>query len=122
MEITQNEFEEIVKSQATKQEIINFYNGDTKAIENFCKKTYNLNFETIYKKLIATQKIDLRKKLLSIATDPHATVSRHQLTALVWTCKVYLGLNEEKELSKGNMSDTNRSKNHEEQTDCLEYI
>ena len=122
MEINKTEFEEIIKAQATKQEIINFYNGDNKAVEKFCKENYALTFDVVYSKLIATQKIALRKKLIKLAEDPNEKVSRHQLTTLIWTCKVYLGLNEEKELPKGNMSDTNRSKNHEEQTDCLEYI
>lgn len=122
MNINKNDFEEIIKSQATKQEIINYYNGDTEAIEKFCKENYKLPFETVYLKLIAEQKINFRKKLLNIATDPNATVSKHQLTALIWTCKVYLGLNEDNGLSKGNMSDTRRSKNHEEQTGALEDI
>lgn len=95
MDITKEELEEFIKAHATKNEIINYYEGEEEALNLFCTTTYGLDFKTTYNKLLAESNILIKKQLLDIATNPKQTISKHQLTMLIYLSKVYCKLNEE---------------------------
>ena len=110
--IKKEELEELIKAQATRKEIINYYEGNSKALEDFSLITYGLDFNTLYKKLIATGKIEIRKKLLDVAMNSEARTSKHQLSTLIYLSKCYLDLaGENATLGRGNMSNRQLKEN-----------
>lgn len=111
--IEKEELEAMINAQATRQEIISYYEGNKQALEDFSLKEYKLDFKTLYNRLIAKSKIDLRKKLLEIATNSEARASKHQLGALIYLSKNYLGATGENILSRGNMSNPGTKENKE---------
>lgn len=115
--ITKEELEELIKAQATRKEIINYYEGNIEALEDFSLTTYGLDFNTLYKKLIATGKIEIRKKLLNVAMNSEARTSKHQLSTLIYLSKCYLDLaGENNTLGRGNMSNRKLKENEKADT------
>ena len=109
--ITKEDLEAMINAQATRQEIISFYEGNLEALEEFSKKEYKLDFKTLYNRLIAKAKIDLRKQLTDIATNPASHTGKNQLLAIFFLSKCYLGLSEGGALTKGNMSNPGTQEN-----------
>lgn len=110
--ITKEELEGLIKAQATRKEIINYYEGNKEALEKFSLDNYNLDFGTLYKKLLATGKIEIRKKLLDVAMNSEARTSKHQLSTLIYLSKCYLDLaGENNTLGRGNMSNRQLKEN-----------
>lgn len=82
--IEAEQFESLCNLQCTLTEIAGFFKCSEDTIENWCKRTYSMNFSECYKKYSQNGKISLRRAQWRLAEKGNASM-------LIWLGKQWLG-------------------------------
>lgn len=90
IEIDKAQFENLCRIMCTEEEIASWFKCSVPTIDRWCKRTYNQNFEDIYKKEAAAGKISLRRSQIQLAKKSPAMA--------IFLGKNYLGQRDHKEL------------------------
>lgn len=83
-EIDQETFEKLCGIQCTLIEICGFFNCSEDTIRRYCRRTYQENFESVFKSKSATGKISLRRSMFRQAEN--------NATMAIWLSKQHLGM------------------------------
>lgn len=83
-EIKQDIFENLCSIQCTLSEISAVFGCCEDTIENWCKRTYNMNFSEVYKNKSALGKISLRRNMFKMSAT--------NTTMAIWLSKQHLGM------------------------------
>lgn len=82
-EISQKQFESLCAIQCTSEEICSVLDVSDKVLENWCRKTYGVNFSVIFAQKRAGGKASLRRNQWKL--------SESNPTMAIWLGKQYLG-------------------------------
>ena len=93
-QVNKDEFEGCCRILCTKDEICDIFNIDEKTLTAWCKRTYNLGFSEIYKKLSAHGKKSLRRYQFEQAEKNPSMA--------IWLGKNILGQKDEAVIDHGN--------------------
>lgn len=84
-EIDQEQFEKFCECQCTKEEISEFLDVNERTLRRWCKRTYGMTFEDVFRVKRKGGFISLRRSQYLSATEDRNP------TMLIWLGKVWLG-------------------------------
>lgn len=95
--ISQEEFEKLCELQCTLGEMESYLRVSEDTIENWCKKTYKMNFSEVFRLKRGNGKVSLRRSQFRLAeTNP---------TMAIWLGKQYLGQTDKQEVTISRQTD-----------------
>lgn len=94
-DIDRRMFERLCAMQCTREEIAYIFGVNKCTITAWCKRTYGMDFATIFKIKRQKGRVDLRKKQWEIA--------EHNADMAIWLGKQYLGQSDSDKVAAGNM-------------------
>lgn len=92
VEISKTEFEKLCGLHCTMDEISAFFACSHDTVERWCKRTYKMKFNEVYKEKQALGKVSLRRSQFRLA--------QKNVVMAIWLGKQYLGQKEEQTVNQ----------------------